>query len=530
MIHADCTSDSQQPRGEGFWWTVLLSSAALAAALWGSWQRPVWHDELYTLYLARMPVADLIEALRLDSGPPLHYLLCHLLYLLVGWHEGSNLGTFMVRLPSVLAFTALPWVVRRWACLQGSRGWWAPLLIVVWLPMLYFATEARAYALLALVNAFVWLWGRDLIRSGGIRVAGFAALAASLPMLHYAGIVSLCALPLLACVIPRSRWRAFAAALGAASMPLLAWTPMLLNAPRQSMGWVDTLSGPGRPGLATIQVISPAGPFPALFEPPPAIVSSWVSLIALLLMAGGCLLGAADLCRRRSNLGAESPSLFVPAVGLLPVLGLALLAVFGLPVYFAGRSESMVWPLAAVLAAALLRTLPRKLRLLAVGPYIALALGTTTTWLIELPSRPASIGVEIGRALAPQLRPDDMVVVLGLWQLEVEHGLAEEALAGGDASSKLTKLYVVPGSQADHPGWMDRAVATSSKVADEFQALERSARQRGNRVWLVSSPGLKPELAVGPAFSGWQFARIVQSPVVAVDLMLPPRVRAEQQR
>ncbi len=60
-------------------------------------------------------MTDLVAALRVDSGPPLHYLICHALYLIVGWAEGSALGTFMVRLPSVVAFTLMPWVLWRWA-------------------------------------------------------------------------------------------------------------------------------------------------------------------------------------------------------------------------------------------------------------------------------------------------------------------------------------------------------------------------------------------------------------------------------
>ena len=518
MIAPHEMSQEQRRSSSGFWWMVLLSTAAFAAALWASWQRPVWHDELYTLYLARMPVADLIEALRMDSGPPLHYLLCRLLYLLVGWQEGSNFGTFMVRLPSVLAFTVLPWVVWRWTRLQGAGGCWAPLLIVVWLPMLYFATEARAYALLALVNALVWLWGLGLIRRGGIRVAGFAALAASLPMLHYAGIVSLCALPLLAVAIPRSRWRSLAAALGAASLPLLAWTPMLLNAPKKSMGWVGTLSGPGRPGMSTLQVLSPAGPFPALFEAPQTVVPSWVSVTTLLLLVCGCVVGAAVCWEGRRGRNTGPVYALGPALGLLPLSGLVLLATFEVPAYFAGRSESMVWPLAAAVAASLLGRLPRSARLLAVGPYISLALVTAAMWLNELPSRPESIGVEVGRAIAPQLRPDDLVVVVGLWQLEVEHGLAEALFASSSVNQPRPRVRTLPSSQAEHPGWFDRAAIARPLVLDEARRLAGLVRDRGGRIWLVSSPALPIEDTVIPAISDWRRQDVLATPIVAVGL------------
>ncbi len=102
-------------RGCPIWLVVAFSAVACGLALSGSLLRPVWHDELYTLWLARMPLADLFAALRLDSGPPLFYLICHGLYSIVGWPEGSALGTFMVRLPSIAAFSMMPWVLWKWA-------------------------------------------------------------------------------------------------------------------------------------------------------------------------------------------------------------------------------------------------------------------------------------------------------------------------------------------------------------------------------------------------------------------------------
>ena len=35
---------------------LLISSTAGVLAFAGAWLRPVWHDELYTLALARLPI------------------------------------------------------------------------------------------------------------------------------------------------------------------------------------------------------------------------------------------------------------------------------------------------------------------------------------------------------------------------------------------------------------------------------------------------------------------------------------------
>ncbi len=149
-----------------------------------------------------------MSALVVDSGPPLHYLLCHLLFALVGWQEGSTLGTLMVRLPSVLAFAFMPWVVWKARPVSDRGGLWGPLLVVAWLPLLYFGTEARAYALLALVNALLWICGPRWIERGGRWTFCFAVLAACLPLLHYTGFMSFLLLPSLAFFVPRQRRRA----------------------------------------------------------------------------------------------------------------------------------------------------------------------------------------------------------------------------------------------------------------------------------------------------------------------------------
>lgn len=500
------------------WLAVVFSAIACGLALSGALIRPVWHDELYTLALARMPLEDLFAALRLDSGPPLHYLVCHALYSVVRWAEGSALGTFMVRLPSVMAFSMMPLVLWRWARGQSVVFFWAAVLTMTWLPMLYFATEARAYALLALVNAALWLLGPDLIRSGGSRLALFAALAAALPMLHYAGIVSFCFLPCLALVIPRSRWRSLTVALGAAALPLLAWSPVILGAPNASMGWVDTTSGPGHPGLATAEVLAPAGPFPALYEVSTAAVPPWMSVSILVLLIAGALIGGRLLWKNQPRENLELKGAARLGIGLLPALALGLADLAGLPLYFAGRTESMVWALAAALVAILILELLPTARRLVGGAYVVVGAVTVAMWLTELPARPAAPGIEVGRALASRMAADDRVLVAGLWQLEVRHGIAEGSLT---KSAAPIKVETVPRSQAEHPGWLDRDAVLSPLLVIEAREVEKRARIENARIWLVWSPALPLERNFFPAFAGWRRDRIAGSPIIAVDRLTP---------
>jgi hypothetical protein len=495
---------------------LIVAAAAFACALTGAWMRPVWHDELYTLYLSRMPMTELISALVVDSGPPLHYLLCHVLFVLVGWQEGSALGTLVVRLPSVLAFALLPWVVGRARAVTNRTSPWGPLLVVAWLPLLYFGTEARTYALLALVNALVWIRGPAWIERGGRRIVLFALTAACLPLLHYAGVASFVALPALAFFIKHEHRRRLAFAITGAALPTLAWFPMMAGAPRASMAWVATGAGPGRPGLATAEVLAPAGPFPALYEVSATALPPWMSVSILFLLIAGALIGGGVLWKNRPEKNLELQSAARLCIGLLPAAGLGLAALAGLPLYFAGRTESMVWPLAAALFAILISGLPPAARRTVAGAYVVVGAMTVAMWIADLPSQPPAPGIGVGRALASRIAAGDRVLVAGLWQLEVQHGIVEGSFA--EPVAPIT-VETVPRSQAKHPGWLDRDAVLSPLLAAEAREMEERARLEGSRIWVVWSPALPLERNFFPAFAGWRRDRIAGSPIIAVDLL-----------
>ena len=50
-------------------------AASLAARVFLAMYRPLWHDEVFTVWVSRLDIRQMIEVLRTDSGPPLFYLL-----------------------------------------------------------------------------------------------------------------------------------------------------------------------------------------------------------------------------------------------------------------------------------------------------------------------------------------------------------------------------------------------------------------------------------------------------------------------
>ena len=105
--------------------------------------RQLWHDELFTYYIAGAPsLSRLWEELHLDLNPPLLYVATRASMRLLGDHP------YVVRLPSILAFLAgslclYVWVARR---LRPAYGLLA--MLVFWsTPFFYYSSEARPYGL-----------------------------------------------------------------------------------------------------------------------------------------------------------------------------------------------------------------------------------------------------------------------------------------------------------------------------------------------------------------------------------------------
>ena len=105
--------------------------------------RRLWHDELFTFYIATAPSwSRLWKEIALDLNPPLEYVLVRLSTSLFGW---SN---YAVRLPSIAGFLAgslclWVFVARRLSACYGLLA-----VSVFWAsPFFYYASEARPYAL-----------------------------------------------------------------------------------------------------------------------------------------------------------------------------------------------------------------------------------------------------------------------------------------------------------------------------------------------------------------------------------------------
>ncbi len=106
--------------------------------------RPLWHDELYTYYIANSPTTArfIAAASRIDLQPPLQYVLSRISLMLFG---DSDVVT---RLPSVVAFTVASICLYQFVRRRLGRFYGLTAMLILWLtPFLPYAAEARPYAL-----------------------------------------------------------------------------------------------------------------------------------------------------------------------------------------------------------------------------------------------------------------------------------------------------------------------------------------------------------------------------------------------
>jgi hypothetical protein len=215
---------------------VAIPTAMRASA------KPLWHDEIYTVLLARLPsISAQWAALRdgVDFAPPLNGFITRLVRHAVG------LGPVAVRLPAMAGFWTMAMVI---FAIVRERSNAALALAAICIPLFTagyrYSYEARPYGLMMGLAALAWFAWVQAVRG---RRRGFflpllgVSLAAGLWNHYYAALVYL---PIAAGEVTRAiRARRIDVALWAAvaASVLAAWplAPLIrLSASRTTHFWV----------------------------------------------------------------------------------------------------------------------------------------------------------------------------------------------------------------------------------------------------------------------------------------------------
>jgi mannosyltransferase len=126
-------------------------------------RQSLWLDEGYTAWMVSHSPAQILRLVRADTAPPLYYLLLHAWTLIFG-HSEIGLRS-MSALASSLSLILVAAIANR--CLNNKPA----VAVAVWslafgFRQLYFAQEARFYALMALCVAATFLCILNHLQSG----------------------------------------------------------------------------------------------------------------------------------------------------------------------------------------------------------------------------------------------------------------------------------------------------------------------------------------------------------------------------
>ena len=458
--------------------------------LWLLVERPLWFDELFTVWAARLSLRDLLDALRRDSGPPGFYLLAKPFAVFAGSVADA---AWWIRLPSFAAALAL-FAAARTLPSAISRRIFAALAACTLLLTLY-AAEARPYALLgalALAAFLCALTGRETPR----RLLAAAACAAGALFVHYLAILAVAALFFLALAARRFR---SALAVGAGAVLFLPWAPVLRDQPPEALAWMrESATGAAAGFLSSLGGV---GRVPAPFgAPPPA----WLFFGGA---AAGLLLIAAAVVGARRDAGTREALLFV-----VLVLGGALAVGAWRPIAFAGRTEMAVLP---VWIWGVARVADRS-RAARWGAAAAAVLGTAAACAVAASPRPPGARDVLAGVVAAARSEDVVVAAAGHYlPLRVE----------ADGGRLRARLRALPEESAAHPGWFVPAAPGDA----ETRALRRELAELppGGRLLLVLPPAYVPPLAGALEVPGVRARELARTPDVVVLLQTPdPHFRA----
>ena len=343
---------------------------AIAARLYEIDRLDVWVDEANLILTAKQPLAVLLDKLRLDSSPPLFYLLVHFWILLFGD------GSVALRLLSVLAGVGLVGATY-WAgkeLISRDVGLWGAFVVAASPVQAFFSQQVRMYALLPLLALLAVAFLVRYLREGGRR--DFALWLGLTVLALYTHNFSVYLLPVYAVLIALSgqlvrrfgRWLAAATFLALAYLP---WIPFLLEqlANRDHYAWylpTWRVFGPLGSIVVTFFSYSPGMEYVTFNDV--AQVDEWrgwpAAAVAALAALGAIVLVARY--RRRGWVECLWPLVFL----FVPMAGAAFLSTLLTPHYVPGRVDQMMFPAFALLVGAgLLGLRPVPLRVLSGRPY-----------------------------------------------------------------------------------------------------------------------------------------------------------------
>jgi mannosyltransferase len=352
-------------------WSLLLIGAITVAGLLfrlPSFDDSLFGDELSTYYIVTGHglgrVIHLLAGHSVDLSPPF--------YLALAWAiEKLGDSAQALRLISLLAGTAtipLTYLLGLGTVGRGAARV-AAALIALSPFLIFYSTEARAYALVAVLVLMSTLALLQAVRAGGVGWwVTYAACSCAAMYTHYTAVFVLATQFAWALWTAPRAWRALVAANAAAALGYLPWLPTLLDNTRS-------------PGARTIGILEPFGIHAIRVDlerwsigHPYLPLGSMPGPVAALMIAAGLTAGlvgvALRMWRARARASPSPEVVLVAALALATPVEAAIYSAIGNTVW-EPRNLIVSWPGLALGIGALVTGAAGLLRLAAVGLVVA---------------------------------------------------------------------------------------------------------------------------------------------------------------
>jgi hypothetical protein len=444
-------------------------------------EKPLWADEIFTLALARQTFPAILDALKGDSGPPLHYLLAKLALLPFPVPGPGDVSVRLLSFVAALAHVPLFLAIGR--RMGSPRGAWTAAALYSLFPVaVAYGSEGRGYALASLLVLAAFersLAARDGPVPGAAMAAAAAGLCAGGALLtHYLALF-----PLVGIVI--ALWRGgpairHAVSAGLAILAFAPWVPIAFGQPAASMGWVRNSS----PAEAAGRFVTDL-----------ALGIDWSGAASPLLLGAAAVLLVAWLVPGGS--GGRAAATVASGGACLAIAGLAFPVVL-LP----ERSAVLFLPFTALALASAPRAVAA-----AAGALGAVFLSLQAPgWTRTSPSE------DLAARLAGPVRGGSQVAAVGLWGPELRYRMAR--------AGRPEAVVLFPSDVGRHPGWFSEDEVPDERLRNEARNLVTGTRRpeflvlpRGSR----AARSLQEEIAPGDA------TRVGATPLLEVYRLRPLR-------
>jgi len=516
--HLSIEVPDAQAQAAGPEWTtvaalVIILTVALLLRVYQIGEQELWFDEAFSFHVATLS-SGLGQALRLENTPPLYYLLLRAWIPIAGTSEAA------VRMVSAISSTLFVLAVF-WAGMEFFNrrvALWSSLFAAIAPVQIYYAQEARAYALAAatVLAAHVLLW-RALQRQTVLAWLAFCLVALAALYTHYFTLIALLPTAVLVWAHAegsrrREAWRAYGLAVLACALlylPWLIWCFVLYSHPYDFAGWMEEAWAFTPPSLAIPKSLevqglgSQAGAFPPFAKVfralhfPPRLRVVGLGALAMLGICAAVRWGDRALAIPR----LKRLKVWLWTLLLFPLAVMWMLS-FVKPSYIVGRQDILVSPAYALLVGFALAKLQAAGRIgWVLTPVAVLALFIPIGVKLALYYQTASIKASPGEAqtaaaLDQFVKNGDVVVLSGMRSLEVLYYLHrrgyrwEAGQCSAAAGSRQFGCRLLPLTYERSLGYDPRVNQRVSDSAGEISpGLLGTMDGQNGSLWMVLDAG-----------------------------------------